>query len=87
MRVGERGTRPMLRASAEILWRIDGIGAERGGGMPGPSWVIEKPARQGDAIGPAFGDHRFGLMRVGDQPTAWTAMSLAFLTAAANGTW
>ena len=34
--------------------------------MPAPARVVEERAGERDAIGPAFGDNRFGLMRVGD---------------------
>jgi hypothetical protein len=38
----------MFRAGAQILRRVDGIGSERGGGMPDPTRVVEKPPRQRD---------------------------------------
>ena len=56
----------MFRACAQVLRRVGGIGAERGGGVPGPARVVEKPARQRNAIRLAVGNDRFRLVRVDD---------------------
>ena len=56
----------MFRADPQVLRRVRGIGAERGGGMPDPARVVEKPARQRDAIRMAVGDDRVRLVRVDD---------------------
>jgi len=48
----------MFWAGARVLWRVDGTGAKRGGGMPDAAWVVVKPARQRDAIGMAVGNDR-----------------------------
>ena len=56
----------MFRAGAQVLRRVDGIGTERGGGMPSPARVVEKASRQGDAIRVAVGNDRFRLVRVDD---------------------
>ena len=63
---GERRARPMFRPGAQVLGRVDGIGTERGGGMPNPARVVEKCARQRDAISMALADDRFRLVRVDD---------------------
>ena len=60
----ERRARPMFRAGAQVLRRVHGIAAEQGGGMPCPARVVEKPARQRDAIRMAIGNDRFRLVRV-----------------------
>src|SRR5207244_3008771 len=62
----QRRARPMFRPGAQVLWWVHGVGAERGGGMPSAAWVVEKPARQRDAIRMAVGNDRFRLMRVDD---------------------
>ena len=62
----QRCTGPIFWTGAQILWRVSGIGPKRGGGMPGPAWVVEKPARQRDAIRMAVGNDRFRLVRVDD---------------------
>ena len=49
-----------------MLRRVNGIRAERGGGMPDPARVVEKRARQRDATRVAVGNDRFGLVRVDD---------------------
>ena len=56
----------MFRAGTQVLRRVRGIGAERGGGMPDPARVVEKPARQRDAIRMALANDRFRLVRVDD---------------------
>jgi hypothetical protein len=56
----------MFWAGATVLRRVDCIAARRGGGMPSPAWVVEKPARQSDAIRVAVGNDRFRLARVDD---------------------
>ena len=61
---GQRRARPMFRPGAQVLGRVDGIGTERGGGMPNPARVVEKCARQRDPISMALPDDRFRLVRV-----------------------
>jgi hypothetical protein len=60
----QRRARQMFRAGAQVLRRVDGLGAERGGGMPSPARVVEKPTCQGDAIRMAVGNDRFRLVRI-----------------------
>ena len=56
----------MFRAGAQVLWRVDGIGTERGGGMPNPARVVEKRARRRDTISMALANDRVRLVRVDD---------------------
>jgi len=75
----ERRARPMFRAGAQVLRRVHGIAAEQGGGMPCPARVVEKPARQRDAIRMAVGNDRLRLVRVDDHPDRLHRNAAGFL--------
>jgi len=75
---------PILWAGAQVLWRVSGIGAKRGGGMLCPAWVVEKPAPQRDAIRMAVGNDRFRLVRVDDHTDCLHHHATGLF---ANGTW
>jgi hypothetical protein len=76
----------MFRAGAQVLWRVDGIAAKRGGGMPDPASSRNLRAKR-DAIRMASATIASAWCGSTIIPTACTTIPLAFLTAAANNTW
>src|SRR5436190_17695249 len=57
----------LARLRAPVLVRRGDARAELGGGVPGPTGVVEHRAGERDGVGLAVGDDRLGLLGLGDQ--------------------